>query len=502
MGRINLTLDPLKTSAPSLEVNREFDPERLLRSMEKALFDRGVLLLEPTAALSLAGSVIARASGFGEDPPPPYVVSGEVATLDITGPLYQRSIAMCGFTLADGYDAIAARARAAFNDPTSGAVLLAIDSAGGDVAGVMELIAALDTMSEESGKPIVSYLNERAASAGYWIASAGSSVVVPRTGEAGSIGAIVMGLNQRGALDAKGVRAVVAAYPAGKASSFNAVLAPPDSPEATAGFARMQARAEEVARLFAADAAQRRGLTLEAVLGLDAAMFGGARAVEAGLADHVGGRAMAMDLARSKIKRKVYSMTDGKQTDAQSRAARALLPLLAIGGLATEGPAAAPEAVEAAARETERLATLGKALEASTGQRGPAALEVTAAWRDGAARVPALERRVKIEALQGRLANVYPPAERFALAPTLTADNKPHPRAGLPDPSAGPHERFDTLSLDVFDARTSTGTVHPALGAAPKPAMDNDAKWRAEAMAKGVDPATYIQAQLNIRGAL
>ena len=97
---------------------------------------------------------------------------------------------------------------------------------------------------------------------------------------------------------------------------------------------------------------------------------------------------------------------------------------------------------------------------------------------------------------------MYPPAERFALAPALTADNKPHPRAGLPDPSAGPHERFETLSLDVFDARTSSGTVHPALGAAPKPAMDNDAKWRAEAMAKGVDPATYIQAQLNIRGAL
>lgn len=460
-----------------------------------------VLLLRGEATRSLLPSMLARSSAlsFGDEPQG-HVVEGEVATLAISGPLYQRAFSMCGMAVADGYDAIAVRARTAFNDPKVGALMMEVDSPGGDAAGVLELADLLAAMSAESSKPLVMYAAESAASAAYWLGSAASSIIVPRSGELGSIGAIVMTYNESAAMDAEGVRAIIAAYPSGKSAGWDVALSPPDGAAAAKGLGRMQARAEEIARMFAGDVAQRRGLTLDHVLGLDAAMFSAEMAKEKGLADMIGGRATALAYTQSKIKRKVYSMSG--QSDAQGRAAKALLPLLAIGGLATEGPAAEPEAVEAAAKETTRLATLGKAIEASTGQRGDAALEVTKAWREGAARVAGLETRVKLEALQGRLASVYPPAARFALAPALSADGRPHPRAGLPDPSAGPHESFVGLSLDVFDARTSTGTVHPALTSAPAPETDADSKWRNEAKAKGVDPDTYVQARKNIAGAL
>jgi ClpP class serine protease len=474
--------------APSLAAT-EIDPARIVAFLERTLAERPVLLMRPDAAVSLGGYLASRASGFGDEPPAPYAMSEEIAVLSIEGPLYQRAVSMCGFALADGYDAIAERAHAAFNDPAVGGVVQAIDSPGGDAAGVLELADDLARMSAESGKPLVTLAAESAASAAYWLGTAASSLVVPRSGEVGSIGAIVMGLNQAGALEKAGLRAIVAAYPSGKAAGWNAMLSPPDSAEARAGLAKMNERAEEIARLFAGDVAQRRGMTLDSVLALDAAMFTGQRALDAGLADLVGGRAAAISLARSKIKRKVYSM--GNQTDAQSRAAQALLPILAIGGLATDGPAQSPEAVEAAAREAERLASLGKALEVATGHKGAAALAFVKAQGELAAEVPRLEARVKVEALRGRLSQKIPPAAAFALN-----------EAGLPDAAAGPSEVYAAMSLEVFDVKTSSAGIHPAASGPPTPApADNQARWRAEAIVKGKDPEIYIAARRNIAGA-
>lgn len=464
--------------APSIAAT-EIDPERIIATLERSLAERPLLLMRPDAAISLGAYALARASGFGEDEEPAFALDGEIATLSISGPLYQRAVTMCGWTLADGYDAIAERARSAFSSPLVGAVLMEIDSPGGDAAGVLELSDALASMAAESAKPLFSYGNESAASAAYWLATSAEEIVVPRAGELGSIGAIVMGLNRSAALAGLGLRPIVAAYPSGKSAGWDAMLAPPDSAEALVGRERMQARAEEIARLFAADVARRRGKTTDEMLALDGAMLGGERAVASGLADYVGSLAMAKDRLRAKVKRKGYAMSTNP-----------------VGASATA--AVEPAEARAQSAETERLTALGRALEALTGQQGPAALEVAMAWRDGAARVPGLERRVKVEALQGRLSNVYPPAERFALAPALGADGKPHPRAGLPDPSAGPHERFDQMSIAVFDSRTTTGTVHPAIAMAPAPALTGEAALEARAKAAGMSVEVYRQAAANI----
>jgi ClpP class serine protease len=165
-----LTIDPLLPLSPSLGVT-EFDPARILATLERSLFERPVLLMRPDATRTLAPYMLARASAFGEEAGPAYTIEEDVATLTIEGPLYQRAVSMCGFALADGYDAIEARASAAFADSKAGAVLMAIDSPGGDAAGVMELADRLASMSADSGKALIAYASESAASAAYWLAS-------------------------------------------------------------------------------------------------------------------------------------------------------------------------------------------------------------------------------------------------------------------------------------------------------------------------------------------
>jgi ClpP class serine protease len=420
---------------PHLSIS-ELDPVRLLAALthrvEAGLSNRVIALL-PEAA----GNALSFAKDVEETEPSDYVVDLDgMATVTIAGPLMQRAVEMCGVSVADGYDSIARRASRAFSSEKVSSVLLDVDSPGGDCAGCPELADALRAMADESGKPLHVRGSEMIASAAYWLASAADHISIPRTGHVGSIGTIVMGMNRHGAMAAAGVRVLIAASPRGKLLAGASSLLDPDDAERMAALAnRMQGRADEITALFAADVAKRRRMSVDAILALDAQMFGGEAAITSGLADSVSSRAVAEARLKASVKRRTYSM-DEKHPE----------------------PQAAQTALAARSQEEERLLALGRSIEALTGQQGAAAEELTRAWRDAAARIPTLERRVKIEALQGRLAQAYPPSARFALGDT-----------GLPDPKAGPHETFDAMSLDVFDARTSHGTIHPALSAPPAP---------------------------------
>ncbi|WP_114153358.1 S49 family peptidase [Chromobacterium haemolyticum] len=125
----------------------------------------------------------------------PYQVAGNgVAIIPVMGPLVQRGSwmdAMCGMT---SYDRTAALVDAAMRDPDINAVLLEIDSPGGEVAGLFTLTARLRSMGQQ--KPIWSYANEGAFSAGYAIPSATERIYLPQTAMVGSIGVIAMHVDQ------------------------------------------------------------------------------------------------------------------------------------------------------------------------------------------------------------------------------------------------------------------------------------------------------------------
>lgn len=440
-----------------------FDPARIAASLEAQLCSRPLAILEDYADAPLNA---VDASGFGDDAPSPYERHGDVAVVEISGLLLQRAFWLCGFEMIAGYDTIGARMRAAFEDDAVGSVLAVIDSPGGDCAGCAELADALAMWSRESGKSLTVYANELVASAAYWLASSASEIVTPRTGRLGSIGTVAMVYNVAGALEATGRRAIVAASPPGKLLAASSVV--PMTDGGVAVRERLQSMCNELTAIFAGHVSQARGLKVDDVMAMQAGVYLGQSAVSVKLADRVGGQNLALDVAQSKIKKREYSMgAEGKTAGA------AVFNLLKMGGFKAAGDAepVEPAQIEQAAKETARLAEIGAALERETSASGDAAIETIRAWRDGHARVPALERRVKTEALRGRFADRVPPAEAFGPAPaTLFNGNVPHPSAGLPHPDGGPHERYDVMSLDVFDARMAASTVHPTtvIPAVPK----------------------------------
>lgn len=159
--------------------------------------------LHQAMAAALAGGLAWRSeassggrSGTGEQPArKPYaVVSKGVALIPVFGPLVQRGgwlDALCGMS---SYDRTASLVDQAMNDPEVNAVLLEIDSPGGEVAGLFALTDRLKAMGQR--KPIWSYANEGAFSAGYAIPCATERIYLPRTGMVGSVGVIAMHVDQ------------------------------------------------------------------------------------------------------------------------------------------------------------------------------------------------------------------------------------------------------------------------------------------------------------------
>lgn len=476
----------LPDEAPRIGVS-EIDPEKIAASVWRRLDERPLAMLPEAWERGPLANLRATGWASGEDgDPPPYEVRDGVAVMGIDGVLFQRAFSMCGFELAAGYDTILQRAAAAFADMTVEAVLLRIDSPGGDVAGMLEAATLLRALADDSGVPLIAYADEMAASAAYALAAAADKIYVPRSGLVGSIGVISTAVNVSGALEASGQRAIVAASPKGKA--LNHPLLPPQD----AGVARMQARVEAAAQLFAEHVAGRRGLTIDQIMALDAGVFMGAAAVEKGLADGVASFSGAYGEASMRRKKRGNIM--GVESD--RRAGAAMLALLALGGMKLEAGVkeAPPEELEKAATETKRLAEIGRELEAKTGQKGAAALELVSTWQEGHARVAGLEQRVKVERLRGRDADKYPPAEKFALD-----------SSGVPSPAAGVHERFDSMSLAAFEARLDAALPHTATSGPPAaPAVNGRAiseEERAWCKANGVSEDVYLRSVATIGGA-
>src|SRR5688572_2027230 len=128
-----------------------------------------------------------------------------VAVVAIDGPLAQRAEQhVCG--VIDGYDAITARVSQALEDRDVGAVVLQINSPGGDVAGLEEAVRRMRAKADATGKRVVAFADEMAASAAYWIAAGvADEVWLPPMGEVGSIGTIGAWVDETEALAREGV---------------------------------------------------------------------------------------------------------------------------------------------------------------------------------------------------------------------------------------------------------------------------------------------------------
>lgn len=198
-----------------------------------------------------------------------------VAVIDVIGPIFRysdRFIEMCGGATVE---TLAKDLKTALDNGGVRAVLLNVDSPGGQAAGIGELAEMI--RAGTSRKPIVAYVGSEACSAGYWLAAAASEIVVAPTGIVGSIGAVMAYPRKKN--DPRSVEFVASQSP----------LKRPDV-DTEEGRAEVQRTVDSLAQVFVESVATYRGLTPEAVLS-DFGQGGlriGAEAVSVRMADRLG----------------------------------------------------------------------------------------------------------------------------------------------------------------------------------------------------------------------
>lgn len=200
-----------------------------------------------------------------------------VAVIPLSGPVFRYANLFTMLSGATALSDVALDLGAALADPQVRAIVLEIDSPGGEVTGIAEFAASV--RAANARKPVAAYVGGLGASAAYWIAASAPRVMVARTAMLGSIG-VVTTIVQRD-------------EPAGVKRTEIVSSQSPDKRldvGTETGRAKVQTLVDRLAGEFIAAVAEYRGTTAEAV----AERFGrggllvGSDAVEAGMADAVG----------------------------------------------------------------------------------------------------------------------------------------------------------------------------------------------------------------------
>ena len=204
-----------------------------------------------------------------------YAIIDGVAVIEISGGLTYRAYNWWTTSYLDIRDSF----RAAIADVRALSVVFLIDSPGGEVAGLFDLV---DEIYKARGtKPIIAIADEAAFSAAYAIASAADEIYLSSTAQVGSIGVIAIHIDQSGYDKNLGLR-YTAIFAGNHKNDFN-----PHEPLKSDGKELLQAHVDKLYDMFTAIVARNRSMTQAAVIDTHAGFYMGAAAVEAGLADGI-----------------------------------------------------------------------------------------------------------------------------------------------------------------------------------------------------------------------
>lgn len=129
-----------------------------------------------------------------------YSLDNGVAVIPLMGAMRKKASKFGGCSTIETRGAI----RAALEDGDAAAIMLRIDSPGGQVAGLVEL--ADDVRAAAAKKPLAAYIEDLGASAAYWTASAAPRIYCNRTAEVGSLGVLSVLVDESGALEREGIK--------------------------------------------------------------------------------------------------------------------------------------------------------------------------------------------------------------------------------------------------------------------------------------------------------
>ncbi len=213
-------------------------------------------------------------------PANPTSFTSNIAVISVSGTLVRRAAAVDAASGLTSYSAISAQLAQAVRDPAVNAILLDIDSPGGEAGGAFDL--ADQIVAARQVKPIWAVANDDAFSAAYAIASAATRVYVTRTGGVGSVGVIALHVDQSQRDAMNGLR-YTAVYAGDRKNDMS-----PHAPLSTDAAQALQAEVDRLYGLFVSTVAANRNLSVQDVQDTEACLYFAQDAIDAGLADVVG----------------------------------------------------------------------------------------------------------------------------------------------------------------------------------------------------------------------
>ena len=237
-------------------------------------------VLGPRVAYRQNTADLAAAPGFTPPTRAASASSPGVAVIPIHGTLVRRTVGLEAESGLTSYATLTQQLEEALGNPAVSAILLDIDSPGGESGGVFDLADRIRAASQI--KPVWAVANDMAFSAAYALASAASRVFVSRTGGVGSIGVIAMHVDQS-EKDAQDGLHYTAVFAGDRKNDLN-----PHEPMSGEAHAFLKAEVNRIYGLFVETVARHRGLEPSAVRDTEAGLFFGQAAVAMGLADAVG----------------------------------------------------------------------------------------------------------------------------------------------------------------------------------------------------------------------
>lgn len=270
-----------------------------------------------------------------------------VGIVPVVGPIFRRGNLMTQVSGATSIELLARDLRATVESEKVDAILLDVDSPGGEVNGISEMS---DLIFEARGrKPIRAFVSGSGASGGYWLASAADEVVAADTALLGSIGVRTAFVDESERNRERGVQTI----------EFVSSQSPRKAPDPTGeeGRAQIQRVIDALADVFIDDVARNRAVNREAVTERfgAGAVFVGEEAVERGLADRLSTfEAEIEDLKRHRATGGL--MRPAATSDLEATMSDKTEPVDALRELdptADQLREACPEAVEAIASEAQ-----------------------------------------------------------------------------------------------------------------------------------------------------
>lgn len=206
----------------------------------------------------------------------PFIKSDpQVAVIRLQGAIATSGRALSDRGLADSIEK-------AFRSKPA-AVALEISSPGGSPVQSSLICARIRRLADEKDIPVYSFVEDVAASGGYWLATAGDEIYIDRGSIVGSIGVISSGFGLTGTLEKFGAERRV--YTAGKSKS----MLDPFLAEKPADVKRLKGLLDDLHEFFKDHVASHRVGKLDESQDLfTGEIWVGQKSIDVGLADHIG----------------------------------------------------------------------------------------------------------------------------------------------------------------------------------------------------------------------